>query len=140
MISNDSEMTTVSSQANLHTVNSIDGTSFILSDGEVLSVLNRMQFPYVKPSLNSLLFYKDILLVPRHRMVKQLKKYHPLQVLRETDAYLFMCRKDLFKEIVAHEIKEPHARHLLDELDEEILKGKHEKKASWSKVYSKAHL
>ncbi|MDA2201008.1 hypothetical protein PDQ74_11365 [Bacillus cereus group sp. Bc005] len=57
-------------------------------------------------------------------MTKNLKKYHPLQVLRETDSYVFMCEKELFRETVAHEIKEAHTRHFLDELDEEILQGR----------------
>ncbi|HDR7286946.1 MULTISPECIES: hypothetical protein [Bacillus cereus group] len=116
--------TSTTSQETLHQVKATDGASFILSDGEVLSILNRMQFPYVKPSIESLLTHKNLILVPRYRMTKNLKKYHPLQVLRETDSYVFMCEKELFRETVAHEIKEAHTRHFLDELDEEILQGR----------------
>ncbi|PFU40464.1 hypothetical protein COK86_19365 [Bacillus cereus] len=47
-----------------------------------------------------------------------------MQVLRETDIYVWLIRNELFKETVAHEIKAPPKRGLLDELDEEILNNK----------------
>ncbi|HDR7672446.1 hypothetical protein RE438_22795 [Bacillus wiedmannii] len=50
------------------------------------------------PSLESLLFHKDLLLIPRYKSnsPKVIKSYKPLNVLRETDAYVWYCCKELF--------------------------------------------
>ncbi|MES5858906.1 hypothetical protein QCI47_20025 [Bacillus cereus group sp. RP29] len=56
-------------------------------------------------------------------MTQNLKKYCPLQVLRETDAYMWMCRKEIFKETVVNEPSLIHHRTLLDELEDDILQG-----------------
>ena len=129
----------ISSTEPLHTVHSTDGYAFIISSSEASSLHKRLQLPQgASPSLESLIFHRDIKLVPRREVTRFNRKgYKTLQVLRETDLFVWMCSKDIFKETVAFEPKMNHFT-ALDKLDEEILEGKREKKASWSKVYKES--
>ncbi|CAM3872318.1 hypothetical protein [Bacillus albus] len=93
----------------LHTVrSSFDGRCFIVSASEVSSLMKRINTGSIRtgeqilsgatPSLESLLFHKDILLIPRYKnnYPKIVREYKPLNVLKETDAYVWYCRKEIF--------------------------------------------
>ncbi|PHD21299.1 hypothetical protein COF37_21420 [Bacillus wiedmannii] len=114
----------------LHTIKAVDGTDFIVTHSEVDSLLKRIELSGASPSIESLHhanginFYDDLILVPRHKLDRFRKRYKTLQVLRETDKYVWLVRNELFKETVAREIQTPPKRGLLDVLDEEILNNK----------------
>ncbi|MCD2337380.1 hypothetical protein [Bacillus cereus] len=92
----------------LHTLKAVDGTDFIVSAPEVDSLLKRINLSGAStidgasPSIESLNFYDDLILVPRYKLDRFRKKYKTLQVLRETDHYVWLCRKELFRETVAY--------------------------------------
>lgn len=109
----------------LHTIHSVDNRHFIVSHGEVNTLLKRVQLSGATPSIESLNFYDELILVPRYKLDRFLKKYKTLQVLRETDRYVWLCRKEIFKETVEYEPSlYNHQSSLLDKLDCEILEGK----------------
>lgn len=93
----------------LHMIKAVDGTDFIVSHSEVVSLLKRLHLSGVEtlegasPSIESLNFYDDLILVPRHKLDRFRKRYKTLQVLRETDKYVWLCRKEIFKETVEYE-------------------------------------
>lgn len=123
--------TLTSSEELLHTIHSVDNRHFIVSHSEVDSLLKRLHLSGVEtlegasPSIESLNFYDDLILVPRHKLDRFRKRYKTLQVLRETDKYVWLCRKEIFKETVEYEPSlYNHQSSLLDKLDCEILEGK----------------
>lgn len=109
----------------LHQVISIDKKSFIISDAEKSSLCKRINFP-PNTSFESLMNYKELVLLPRFRMTKNLKKYYPLQVLQESDRYVWLIKKELFRNTVEVEPRkrEPHKRDLLTQEDYDMLNGK----------------
>lgn len=119
----------------LYTVKSHgDLFSFIVSHSEADSLRKRITL--TNKSFDELTLSNDVILIERKKLNKLIRKgYKPLQVLQESDHYIWMCRKEIFKETVAYE---PRKRDntLIDDLDREILEGKHERKKTWSQIYS----
>lgn len=117
----------------LHTVRaSFTGHAFIVSSPEAKSLLKRIDCGSIRtqedilqgatPSIGSLIFHKDLILVPRHKMTsKQIRLgYKSLQVLKETDAYVWYCRKELFKDTV---ISDGQFYQEFTQQDQDILDG-----------------
>ncbi|MGX5675857.1 hypothetical protein [Bacillus toyonensis] len=107
----------------LHTIKAVDGRDFIVSGGEVSSLLKRITTQGATPSLESLNFYNDLILVPRFKLNRFRKRYKTLQVLRETDMYVWLVRNEIFKETVEYEPSLWNHKTTLDELEEDILSG-----------------
>lgn len=116
----------------LHTVRaSFTGHAFIVSSPEAKSLLKRIDCGSIRtqedilqgatPSIESLIFHKDLILVPRHKMTsRNLIGYSPMQTLQETSAYLWMVRKELFKDTY---ISDGQFYHEFTQQDQDILDG-----------------